>query len=175
MSDTVTFLINGKKLIAKQDPIKISVYIRNLIVNLAAEGESDDEDKKREANDSIEIPITNVDYITMEKILEWCEHFYNVHGKDSIEDPKTGNSKIWSEDILKEFRTKAFDKPLDSWDRQFLNVSVPELTSIIAASNFLNIQPLLDACCKVVAEHFRGKSPTEVIEAFATASKEAAK
>ncbi|TID31122.1 hypothetical protein CANINC_000274 [Pichia inconspicua] len=168
MSDTITLSIDGKDLPVNKDAIKLSVYIRNLIENVAGkENESDDEDTHDSEN--IVIKIDTIDYNIMKKVAEWCEHYFSIHGQESIESGSVSGNK-WSEDILKEHRAKAYDTPLDNWDREFLNGTIEDLSKIIAASDFLNIQPLLSSCCKVVAQYFKGKSPHEVIEAFAKAS-----
>lgn len=169
MSRTIILTIGDEKLVSDVAPLMVSVYIRNLIKNLAEDKEESDGDD--DSNDDkppvTEISITNVKYDTMKKVLDWCQNYYDVHG-EYVEETTAGSE--WTEDTLKKHRSKAFDAPLDNWDREFLQVPPPELTDIISAANFLNIQPLLDAGCKVVAEHFRGKSPSEVIAAFASAA-----
>lgn len=172
MTENITLLVDGMTLHVKKDIIEISVYIKNFIENMIADGDQSIDNDSTGSNDIV-IKIENTDYETMKRVLMWCEHYFSVNGKLETENNSTNGNK-WSEDILKEHEAmKAYDVPLDNWDREFLNVSVDELSKIIAAADFLNIQPLLISCCKVIAQHFRGKSPKAVIEAFARASNNA--
>ena len=56
--------------------------------------------------------------------------------------------------------------PVDEWDKNFLKVDQEMLYEIILAANYLNIRPLLDSGCKIVAEMIRGKSPEELRRTF---------
>ncbi len=115
-----------------------SVLIKNLIKDL---GDDDDDEE-------MEIPTPNVRAAVMSKVLEWAEH----HKDDRFPD-------VDDEDIRK-------STPVDEWDKSFLEVDQEMLYEIILAANYLNIRPLLDAGCKVVAEMIRGKSPEEIRKVF---------
>lgn len=72
----------------------------------------------------------------------------------------------WPDNVMDDYQAKVSGPVLDMWEREFLDVDAETLKAIILASNFLNIRPLLDTACKIIAELFRGKSPREIINAF---------
>lgn len=122
----------------------------------------------------IEIPLDNISYDTMELILRWCKHYYESH-KDEIEqggafsdasDPGPSEVGNWPDNVMDDYQARVSRPVLDLWEREFLDVDAETLKKIILASNFLNIRPLLDTTCKIIAELFRGKSPREIINAF---------
>lgn len=124
-----------------------SLLIKNMLKNLIpAEG---DEDSDEEEFDNIEVPTQNVRSAVMKNILEWCEHYKNT---DFPEDDQEDDSKK--------------SAPIDPWDKNFLNVDQEMLYEIILAANYLNIKPLLNSGCKIVAEMIRGKSPEEIRKTF---------
>ena len=153
-------------------------------------------EKQRNSYDKcIEIPLDNISYDTMELILRWCKHFYESH-KDEIEQgcaysnvselvpgddrassqasgdmtvsPNSVSSEVgnWPDNVMDDYQAQVSGPVLDMWEREFLDVDAETLKKIILASNFLNIKPLLDTACKIIAELFRGKSPREIINAF---------
>ncbi|KAG0676256.1 hypothetical protein C6P40_001276 [Pichia californica] len=213
----VRFLIAGKTLTADRHVVEVSVYIRNLLRNLIDNDDSDnnsDSDSDIESgsknvngsdkvekslnnkNMTIEIPIDNIDYNTMEMILRWCNHFYETHRNEieqgnmySISESEISNGNIkdgvninksitttastsnnelnsWPDNVMDDYQARMSGPVLDMWEREFLDVDADTLKSLILASNFLNIKPLLDTACKIIAELFRGKSPREIINAF---------
>lgn len=49
------------------------------------------------------------------------------------------------------------------WDREFAgDLDTQLLLDIILAANFLDIPPLLDACCRAAADQIKGKTPAEM-------------
>ncbi|OBA20103.1 E3 ubiquitin ligase SCF complex, Skp subunit [Metschnikowia bicuspidata var. bicuspidata NRRL YB-4993] len=120
-----------------------SVLIKNMIADLKPdldEGDGDDED--------FEIPTPNVRANVLSKVLEWCEHHKNT---------------VFPDDDDEDARKSA---PVHSWDRNFLKVDQEMLYEIILAANYLNIRPLLDAGCKIIAEMIKHKSPEELRKTF---------
>ncbi|CAN3375471.1 hypothetical protein DIURU_002335 [Diutina rugosa] len=115
-----------------------SVLIKNMISDLNPDGLSED----------FEIPTPNVRANVLSKVLEWCEHHKNTPFPDDDD-----------EDARK-------SAPVDEWDKNFLKVDQEMLYEIILAANYLNIRPLLDSGCKIVAEMIRGKSPEELRRIF---------
>ncbi|PHH89926.1 hypothetical protein CDD83_4933 [Cordyceps sp. RAO-2017] len=94
------------------------------------------------------IPIPNVSLGVLRKVVEWCEH----HQDD--EDPATEPS---SEVI---FHSKYVE--CSDWDRQFMEVDLDMLLSIILASNYLDIKPLLVLGYNAVANKIRGRSLEDI-------------
>ena len=103
----------------------------------------------------------------MKKVIEWCEHHKN--------DPPT------TVDDDSDSRKKTTD--IEEWDQKFMQVdqemlfeiilvsnSVPHnleaKLTLLQASNYLDIKPLLDVGCKTVANMIKGKSPEEIRKTF---------
>lgn len=134
-----------------------SILIKNMLKNLLPpEGEDSDEDEDGDTNvadddddEPIEIPTQNVRSAVMKNILEWCEHYKDYNFPEDEQDDDSKKSA-----------------PIDPWDSHFLNVDQEMLYEIILAANYLNIKPLLNAGCKVVAEMIRGKTPEEIRKTF---------
>lgn len=115
-----------------------SVLIKHMIDDLMPDGLTED----------FEIPAPNARGNVLAKVLEWCEHHRNsVFSEDDDEDTRKST-------------------PVDEWDRTFLKVDQEMLYEIISAANYLNVKPLMDAGCKVVAEMIKGKSPEELRRLF---------
>lgn len=111
-------------------------------------GEEDDEDDVDEDEDELVMPVPNVRSSVLQKVIEWAEHHRDSNFPDEDDDDSRKSA------------------PVDSWDREFLKVDQEMLYEIILAANYLNIKPLLDAGCKVVAEMIRGRSPEEIRRTF---------
>ncbi|AOW26389.1 S-phase kinase-associated protein 1 [Candida albicans P57072] len=115
-----------------------SILIKNMINDLHPDGLEED----------FEIPTPNVRANVLCKVLEWCEHHKNtVFQDDEDEDAKKS-------------------VPVEEWDRNFLKVDQEMLYEIILAANYLNIKPLLESGCKMVAEMIKSKSPEELRRTF---------
>ncbi|KAG7662327.1 sconC [[Candida] subhashii] len=111
-----------------------SILIKNMINDLNPDGLQED----------FEIPTPNVRASVLSKVLEWCEHHRNTQFPEDEDD-----------DIKKSV-------PVEEWDRSFLKVDQEMLYEIILAANYLNIKPLLESGCKMVAEMIKSKSPEEL-------------
>ncbi|KAG0668340.1 hypothetical protein C6P45_004799 [Maudiozyma exigua] len=101
--------------------------------NIDSDSDNDDEDDE----DEIVMPVPNVRSSVLQKVIEWAEHHKNSNFPDEDDDDSRKSA------------------PVDAWDREFLKVDQEMLYEIILAANYLNIKPLLDAGCKVVAEMIR--------------------
>jgi len=137
MSEVTIISSDGEPFKVEQKIAERSVLIKNMISDLA----SDD-------MEGFEIPVPNVRASVLKKVLEWATHHKNTSFPDD-EDEDSRKSA-----------------PVDEWDKEFLKVDQEMLYEIILAANYLNIRPLLDAGCKVVAEMIRGKSPEEIRRTF---------
>jgi S-phase kinase-associated protein 1 len=115
-----------------------SILIKNMISDLNPDGLQED----------FEIPTPNVKANVLAKVLEWCEHHKNT---------------VFPDDDDEDSRKTA---PIDEWDKNFLKVDQEMLYEIVLAANYLNIKPLLDSGCKIVAEMIKGKSPEELRRTF---------
>ncbi|GMM44358.1 SCF ubiquitin ligase subunit [Pichia kluyveri] len=139
---------DNEKFTVERKVAEKSLLIKNMLKNLLpVDGEASDSED--EDNDIIEVPTQNVRSAVMKNILEWCEHYKDVEFPE--EDQEDDSKK---------------SAPIDPWDKNFLNVDQEMLYEIILAANYLNIKPLLNAGCKIVAEMIRGKSPEEIRKTF---------
>ena len=101
--------------------------------------------------ESTPIPIHNVNYRDLCKVVEYCK--YHMNDKETNKDEK----KEKEEDKEKE---------ISPWDRKFCEMPQNELFSLINAVNFLNVKPLLNITCKTVANMTKGKSVEQLRTLF---------
>lgn len=141
MSDAPKVIIissDDVKFPVEQKVAEKSILIKQLITDLNPDSLQED----------FEIPTPNVRSTVLEKVLQWCKHHKDTTFPDDDD-----------EDARK-------SAPVDEWDKNFLKVDQEMLYEIILAANYLNIRPLLDSGCKIVAEMIRGKSPEELRRTF---------
>eukprot|EP00736_Rhodelphis_marinus_P000613 Rmarinus@m.4244 len=87
------------------------------------------------------IPLAEVDSSTLKKVIEFADYRTSTVAHESA-----------VEDDLRHF------------DKEFMNISSKELYHLTVAANYLYIKPLLDLCCKTVADWIRGKSAESIRE-----------
>ncbi|XP_070492837.1 S-phase kinase-associated protein 1-like [Chironomus tepperi] len=95
-----------------------------------------------------EIPLHNVDSITLEKVIRWLEHHKN-EPQPSSEDIKDKTAET-----------------IDDWDESFLDVELNQLYEMITAANYLEIPQLLWLTTRKIAYMIKGKSPEEIRTIF---------
>lgn len=141
---------DDQKFVVERKVADKSLLIKRLIDDLIDDDDDDDDDDNDENSDGndVVIPVPNVRSTILKKVLEWAEHHKDTVFPD-VDDEDVRNSM-----------------PVDEWDQKFLEVDQEMLYEIILAANYLNIRPLLNAGCKVVAEMIRGKSPEEIRKVF---------
>lgn len=172
MVETVNFVVDGKTVTVERKVVEVSKYVRKLLQNLVddnhSEGDSEEDKDSGSSMNAIDIPINNMSYETLEAVLRWCTRYYETH-KEEVrvpEDKKYTRESGWSDNVMEDYQSNISEAVLDIWERDFLDVDPETLKQIILAANYLDIKPLLDATCKVIAEIFRGKSPNEILDAF---------
>jgi len=79
-----------------------------------------------------------IDKVTFEKVIE----FLNYHYKKPMKTIKRP---------LKLLKLNSFEKIVDKWDADFINVDNDMLLKLVNAANFLNIPSLLELCCAKIA------------------------
>lgn len=94
------------------------------------------------------IPLPNVSGTILKKIIEYCEYHWN-HPTPVVE--KVDERR--TDDII-------------PWDRDYCNVPQEALFELILAANFLDIKPLLDVCCKTVANALKAHKDPEDIRRY---------
>ncbi|CAR27953.1 hypothetical protein ZYGR_0AK04460 [Zygosaccharomyces rouxii] len=133
----------GEKFTVDRKIAERSLLLKNYL-NDMHDSVLDDSDE----DEDVVMPIPNVRSSVLQKVIEWAEHHRDSTFPDEDDDDSRKSA------------------PMDSWDREFLKVDQEMLYEIIQAANYLNIKPLLDAGCKVVAEMIRGRSAEEIRRTF---------
>lgn len=116
-----------------------------------------------EDTEDTQIPFENIDPKTMSLILEFCKYLTekNKAARDYTNDRQTSAEE--KEKKKEETETKqseyedAFMKDLDTQKKLF---------DVTLATNFLNIDHLLDVCCKYIARKITGKTIEEIRQEF---------
>ena len=144
---SVTFICMDK--VTYSMPIehaKMSNTIKNILDN--DDGDDDEQD----------IPVENIKVNIMKKVDEFCAEYANYQNApiDLTEEEKE-KQKL-------EIRTR----PLSVFESNFVSTGVDNkmLFEMINAANFLDIKPMLDVCCKAVADKIKGKTRDEIKEEF---------
>ena len=88
------------------------------------------------------IPVSEVSSSILALVIEFCEYM---------------EGKVVSADNIEE---------IDEWEKEFLKIDDPTLYQLTLAANFLDVQGLLNICCKHIADNIKGKSCEEIREDF---------
>ena len=98
-----------------------------------------------------EIPLPNVKFQILKKVMEYCEKHRNDNPPE----------------IEKPLKTSNLNELVDAYDAKFIDLeNLEELFEIILAANYLDIRSLLDLSCAKVASLIKGKSPEEIRKIF---------
>ncbi|CAG62380.1 CBF3D [Nakaseomyces glabratus] len=141
----------GEKFTVEKKIAQRSLLLKNYLNDMhesSLDDEDEEQDEDEDEDDEIVMPVPNVRSSVLQKVIEWAEHHRDSNFPDEDDDDSRKSA------------------PVDAWDREFLKVDQEMLYEIILAANYLNIKPLLDAGCKVVAEMIRGRSPEEIRRTF---------
>lgn len=141
----------GEKFTVEKKIAQRSLLLKNYLNDMhesSLDDEDEEQDEDDDEDDEIVMPVPNVRSSVLQKVIEWAEHHRDSNFPDEDDDDSRKSA------------------PVDAWDREFLKVDQEMLYEIILAANYLNIKPLLDAGCKVVAEMIRGRSPEEIRRTF---------
>jgi len=103
------------------------------------QGNGDDQDAP--------VRINNVRGDIMKELIDWVEHH-----KD---DPDTSDEE-------EQYRDRRTDD-IPQWDKDFVaRWDKSTLYEVLQACNFLDLRPLLEICCKTVANMIKGKTVEQV-------------
>lgn len=128
-------------------------YLSKYLYNLIESNEILSSENKKE---ELTIPIINIEDKTIIKIIEFAEYF--IKDKDNSKKIKNIPKPLPNTD-LKEI--------IPDWYYNFINnMDIENIFLIIKASNFLEINELLELACCMVANIIRGKSVEEIREKF---------
>lgn len=97
-----------------------------------------------------DIPLPNVTGEVLEKVIEYCVYH---HANPSPPVPEDQKDVKRTDDII-------------PWDLDFCKVPQDRLFEYTLAANYLDIKPLLDLCCKTIANMIKGKTPEEIRATF---------
>ena len=100
---------------------------------------------EEDQSEAPEIPLLNVDDITMKQVLEYCNHHHD-NPAESIKKPLT--DKL--ENLISEF------------DKNCIAMSIDELFALVKTANYLHVQPLFELICAAIANMMRGKTAEEI-------------
>jgi alkylhydroperoxidase/carboxymuconolactone decarboxylase family protein YurZ len=96
------------------------------------------------------IPL-NEDSKTIEKIIEYLEHF-------------NGNNP---QEIQKPLLSTEMKKITDEWSAQFIDkLTIEELVNLTAAAHYIQSECLLNLCCAKMVALCKGKSENEIFKVF---------
>ena len=114
------------------------------------------DDYNEEKTDEIEpIPLQNISSNTLKRVFEYCSHYidYKPHPWELrySDDIDTSEEHGFDADFL-----KLYDN----------SENLPELFSIIVATEYLDCKRLLQVCCKKVTYLMKGKDNDEMREFF---------
>jgi S-phase kinase-associated protein 1 len=138
------------KLTTNDGSVQIPYYIAEYSFLIKSILDRNDEEDEEDKDD--EIPLTEVTYPILCKILYFLKK-YSEEPFDQIEKPLRSEN-------LKEIVS-------DEWYADFIErLSQEELFAIIQAANYMDIKPLLDLSCASVAAMIKGKTPEEIRVAF---------
>ncbi|CEP62360.1 SCF ubiquitin ligase subunit SKP1 LALA0_S05e03906g [Lachancea lanzarotensis] len=145
--------VEGERFTVERKIAERSLLLKNYLNDMQDNGlqsgsDSESDEEGADSEDEIVMPVPNVRSSVLQKVIEWAEHHRDSNFPDENDDDARKTA------------------PADPWDREFLKVDQEMLYEIMQAANYLNIKPLLDAGCKVVAEMIRGRTPEEIRRTF---------
>jgi S-phase kinase-associated protein 1 len=104
-----------------------------------------------EEENEVEIPLPNVDGKTLEKVIQYCEHY--------LKEPMTV--------LEKPLKSANLTKIVQEFYADYIiNITDEELLLLCEAANYLDNKQLLDLCCAQIASFIKGKTVEEIREKF---------
>ena len=105
------------------------------------------------------IPLPNVTGPLLSKVVEFCKYHHENGGFSKVIDNTEARNTPGCDLPLR-------DVEIGEWDKEFCNVDQSTLFDLILASNYLDIQPLLDLSCCTVANMIKGKTAEQIRQIF---------
>jgi S-phase kinase-associated protein 1 len=97
------------------------------------------------------IPLPNVSGATLAKVIDYCKHHVDDPPKPTQPESSSGGG---------------VEAQMDPWDKDFMQIDNQVIFSLVLASNYLDVKPLLDLTCKHIANMIKGKTPEEIRKTF---------
>ena len=134
----------------EQKPLKMPLSHARMSGTIANMLDDIEDEEDNDTSKPISLPpFSNIKHNILEKVVDFCANKPDAH------IAPTEEQKL-------EMRTK----PLEGYDLEFVEVPLATLFEMINAANFLDLKPMLDVCCKAVAEMIKGKTPDEIKKVF---------
>lgn len=102
-----------------------------------------------DGDEEVPIPLPVVHANILDKIIQWAVHHKNEPPLEES-DPN----------LLQ------MTKNLCAWDVEFFKMDDQMFYKVLEAANYLNIKPLLESACKIVASRIEGMTPEQFREKF---------
>ena len=100
------------------------------------------------------VPLQDVDQRTIERIIDYLQHFNGV-APPEIPKPLPQGDKEGLKEVLDEWSFNYIDK-----------IGLDDLVNVTVAANFMGIQSLLDLCCAKLASMCKDKSEEDIFKMF---------
>lgn len=100
------------------------------------------------------VPLQDVDQKTIERIIDYLQHFNGV-APPEIPKPLPQGDKEGLKEVLDEWSFNYIDK-----------IGLDDLVNVTVAANFMGIQSLLDLCCAKLASMCKDKSEEDIFKMF---------
>jgi S-phase kinase-associated protein 1 len=121
-----------------------------LVKEMLGDEENEDDNDDGENPSVPDIPLPNVSADVLGKVIEFCRYYLEDEMRP-IQTPLTSNKL---EELVQEKYAN------------FVKVDKNLLFDLVAASNFMDIKPLLDLSCLAVSILIKGKSAAELRQMF---------
>ncbi|XP_037438261.1 SKP1-like protein 1 [Triticum dicoccoides] len=95
------------------------------------------------------IPLPNVKAEILAMVIKYCKQHVEKHGAEATDST-----------------TKASERYLKTFDKDFVDVEQRILFDLILAANYLDIKGLLDLTCQKAADMIKGLTPEEIRRTF---------
>ncbi|KAI9188851.1 Eukaryotic peptide chain release factor GTP-binding subunit [Blastocladiella emersonii ATCC 22665] len=106
--------------------------------------------------EDMEVPLPNVSERALKRVLEWLEH----HVDDEVPEPDPDQDEYEAIEALRQ-------APVSDWDTKFMDIPQSDIIELTLAANYLEIKPLLDLACKMLARMLDAcKTEEEIREKF---------
>ena len=115
-----------------------------------------DEDDDEDNLTNTDIPCPKVSTNILENVIKYCTHYKNVEAMNEITTPFS-NRETLKEIVRQDWYVKFVSE--EDMEREML-------FDLVAAANYMNIQPLLDLSLLAIGVRIKGKSVDEMRSIF---------
>jgi len=142
---TVKIVTNDDKEFVVESKVANSFRVIHDMLETLRAGDDGDEAAIKDAD--VPVKLNNVRGEIMKELIAWVDHH-----KD---DPDTSDEE-------EQYRDRRTDD-IPQWDKDFVaKWDKSTLYEVLQACNYLDLRPLLEICCKTIANMIKGKSVEQV-------------